>query len=397
MSEVLSNPYENPYEYQQQELLDELLQPQPTVIALEGGPCGGKSSLLAHLEQESEQHKRPLVVLPEIATQHISLLQQEGISIPELAQHNRPLYLDFQQNILKDIVEVIDAMKDMYAQTNAIIVTDRCDIGSYITTSERSAIYSSLGLQGAPYLTHVDQLYYLPSIARTAPERYASLQATNGARYEDTAEAAQTCNANLAAVGDHPEFHIVWGEDLDETIRSATQAILSPETEQEVKMAVEDNVARSLIDASIREGSFITQHDIRQSYHQLGGQEFRLRMQQSQPGYTHFFLTIKTGSGITRQEIQRKLTGKQYDMLYAAPRLGNALEKTRYAFLGDRNSSTKKRFWVADQYKNFLEPKWHFETDVLHEDEVPEVYATYSDIMQPTREKAADLIYKYSV
>jgi len=372
----------------QQELLERLLQPQPTVIAIEGGPCGGKSTLLAEIERQAEGVNRQVVIIPEVATPHIEELKRAGFTVPELAQNNRPGFLEFQQNILAGIIAEIEAKKDEYKDTDAIIVMDRCDIGAYVTPEENKLILRNLERVISPLHEHVDKIYYLPSVAREDPEKYDRLKHTNTGRYEEAGAAIATCEANLWAVSAHPELHISWGGEFAEKMRRVAQSILQPELEWEIKQSVSHPDAINILEVS----EILCMHGIYQSYHELQGQEFRLRKQQSL-GARSFFLTIKRGEGVRRTEVQRRITADEYEMLRQVPRLGNELYKTRYTLLDTPDGDGRRRLWNADTYEQPYIPRWHFETDVETEAEADELDLLYKGIRKRVTTSARDLIY----
>jgi len=379
--------HNEPY-VRQQELLEKLLQPQPTVIAIEGGPCGGKSTVLAEIERQAEGIDRPVVIIPEVATFSIEELKRTGHTVPELAQNNRPAFLEFQQNILAGIITEIEAKKDEYRYANAIIVIDRCDIGAYVTPEEYRIILDNLEKETSPLHEYVDRVYYLPSVAREDPKKYEALKHTNTERYEEADTAIATCEANLWAVAAHPELHISWGGEFTEKMRRVVQGILQPELEGEIKQAVSHPDAVDILGAS----EVLCMHGIYQSYHKLQGQEFRLRKQQSL-GARSFFLTIKQGEGVLRTEIQRRITADEYKVLQQAPRLGNELYKTRYTLLDTADSDGRRRLWNADTYEQPPIPQWHFETDVETEAEADELDLLYEGIRKRITTSARDLIY----
>lgn len=314
------------------EKLTELMKPRPTVIGLEGGPCGGKTTLAERLKNLDSD--RPIVVLPEAASQHIAKLQEQGISVGELAENDRDGYLAFQADILRTINENIDKATEAYSGTDAIIIADRCDIGAYLAPEEYRQILDNLGMDMPPMLSKIDQIHYLPSVARQAPKKYDELMATNSARYETLEQAQATCQANLAAVARHPELHVAWGNELekfDEKMDSLIQNIINPENETEY--AFEWNNAADVIKRARNLGNFLSSQQIEQSYHQLDGQEFRLRKTVTEHGEELYSFTVKQGDGHERHELQRRLTEEEYDLLAKTPRESRMLRKTRYEFL----------------------------------------------------------------
>jgi thymidylate kinase len=370
----------HPQEYQEQQaLLEQLCAPQPTVIGVEGGPCSGKTTLINRLSELATDQDRTVVLLPEAATPHIEKLTASGRSISELAVHDRPAYLAFEADVLRTIVDSIEEAKRLHANTNAIIVADRVDIGAYLSEAEYVAVLAMIGLDTIPMLGIVDQLYYLPTVARENSQRYEELKRTNPARYETSEEAVATCQANLAAVSRHPELHIGWtgpGQVFEDTIAHAVSMILSPEVEAEVKLTETAHGRGRVLDlvrTARNERTLISQNDIEQAYYELQEMTYRLRRLTTVHNETLHTFTIKSGEGITRSEVQRRITPEQFACLSAVPQVGALLRKTRYSFL-HVDDAERTRIMHADWYNDVL--RWDIETDVTDSSEAEAVTAT---------------------
>ena len=76
------------------------------VICIDGGPCSGKSSVMRHLE--AQEYPVPVVFVPEMATQIDARLRRAGSSLGQLAVHDRPAYLEVQQEIVDGYRQRID-------------------------------------------------------------------------------------------------------------------------------------------------------------------------------------------------------------------------------------------------------------------------------------------------
>jgi hypothetical protein len=356
---------------EQREIIRKLLLPQPTVVGIEGGPCSGKTTFIKKLEEGSSG--RQVVCLPEAATHHIEKLALQGIEFAGLAQRDRDAYLNVEKKILKSIVADIESAMEVYAGTDAIIVADRTDIGAYVTNSEYSAILAELGLEMPPMLSHVDQMHYLPTVARMKPELYGALKSSNQHRVEeDSQEAVEVCIANQAAVARHPEFHMLWQENFEATIDAMVSCVLHPEQESEVKLKpiVEGDATYILLQG----GELMNSAEIEQTYYELDDQVFRLRRTQTDHGEILYAFTIKHGDGITRKEIQRKIDCKTFDLLSQCDQIGEPLHKNRtMALLDDSVEPGRRRLWAFDRYYDRRLPEWNLETDVADEAEAHQV------------------------
>jgi hypothetical protein len=285
--------------------------------------------------------------------------------------------LAFEADVLSTIISDIKEAVAAFEGTDAIIVADRTDIAAYVSPDEYKHILKLIGLERSPILDIVDQLYYLPSVALEDPSKYEGLKATNPARYETLEHAQATCRANLASVVRHPELHVAWGgfEDFGAKIESLANAILHPEREAEIKLKP-SHPNRRTVEHMLEQSEVLTTASIKQSYHELDGICFRLRKTITDHNEVLYAFAIKTGEGLQRQEIARRLTESDYLCLAEAKKIAPPLEKTRYSFLHRDVPSIDqprvlpaKRLWVADRYFDRRLDEWSLETDVHSEAE----------------------------
>lgn len=378
---------------QQRDLVEGLLAPQPTVIGLEGGPCSGKTTLSAAIAAGAAEIGRPVVIVPEAASEHLARLSASGRTLGELAVHDRPAYVAFERDVLGTIIARLEQTRQAHVGTDAIVVADRVDIGAYVSHAEHRQLFTHFGLWRPPMYDLVDKVIFLPSVASERPDLYGDLRGTNKDRVEVSADvAAGVCAANLQAVRRHPELQVAWGGDFGNKIRRLAEAVLHPEVEGEVKLGVSPAEAKAFLDKAAQTGGLLNDMTIYQSYHQLGGQEFRLRESTSVEGTDRFF-TVKTGQGALRRELQRTLNQEQLTLLGRAQRLGRTLVKQRFVVLDDSQPDGRRRLWYADNYRSPGIDEWHFETEVEDEAEAKQIAAQY-----PTRrritESAKELIFK---
>lgn len=371
--------YLNPEHHHQRGIVSELTRPRPTVVAVEGGPCSGKTTLLERLRQSLNE--RRVVFLPEAATEHILRFQTEGVDIGRLPSDDRPGWLALEKAILNTIQQNIEEARTIYEGTDTVIVTDRCDIGAYVTPEEYSSLLAELEYEMPPMLSHVDQLYYLPSLARIDPSRYERLKSNNPARVEDAQLATEICERNLQAVGRHPELHVAWGGDFELTCQQLVSSIQNPEQEIEKKFLLAGD--RGGIEAFVMGGEEVSRSAIKQTYHLLDGNTFRLRETMTQEGELLRSFTLKQGVGVNRREIQRPVDENTYQLLSQCPRIGEPLLKERLVVLR-YEMGTRRRAWTCDRYFDRRLPEWTIETDVEDEKEARHLRGTQADLMPTT-------------
>jgi hypothetical protein len=347
--------YVHPDKRQAIALLHSLQEPHPTVVALEGGPCGGKTTVLSKLDLMAltHEHDRPLVLLPEAATEHATALHASGRTVPELAQNDRHEFIQFETRVLRSIVDSIETAVEANKDTDAIIVADRADIATYVSHDEHDYILHCLNYASPPHLRLVDKIVFMPSLAQIDPVLYESLAVSNPARYESAPNAISTCNRNLGAVAIHPELSLHWTPNFTAKVDGVLDEILYPESEIEAKFTSVKDFPYDNVNAVIKKmtvASLPALH-LTQSYHELDGQEYRLRRGMTGPnGDLFYHFAVKTGVGSEKHELRRTITHDQYKLLGAwATHFGTLIKYRARHLLPDGDSL---RVLSADYYQN---------------------------------------------
>jgi len=317
----------------QKQLFESIIAPHPTVIAIEGGPCGGKTTLLNELQAISHEHSRPFVLIPEVATKEILKLVKQGTDFVDLAL-NYDRFIAFETNILHQIIKNINQAKQEHAGTNAIIVVDRSDVKPYLDKKDYQQILTNLELNLPPIIDLIDKVVYLPTVARSAPGVYQQLMVSNPSRYENVTDAITTCDRNLQAAIINPEVSIYSDNDFKTKIDRALFDILNPEIEIETKFTADDSqhivdVFEMLNQISNR---YLNTVELYQTYHQIEGQEFRLRHGVVDEEYDFYHMSIKQTLGYANHELRRTLNLDEYELLYSSQH-SDPLHKWRSRFL----------------------------------------------------------------
>lgn len=347
-----------------------LLAPQPVIIGIEGGPCGGKTTLTEQIVAEAESRGQPVYVLPEVATKHILKLHEQGFSIPELAANDREGYLAFQMAVLGDINQRLISAKKEFAGTDTLILSDRLSNRPYITGEEYEELCRRLGYGPNEVIqNHVDKVIYLPSVAKVAPELYGELQLTNTARYETLDQAIATCDRTLSSVAAHPELHIVAdGQDFDAKMRRAKNLAFDNQNEYETKWRPADEVELvEWIKAKQKAGEVLNSIEIGQSYHRLpDGTTYRLRAGTGSDGQDFYHFTVKQRHEYGSREINRIITEQQYQTLADQPCQG-WLFKKRFVVLDNW------QVWHCDFIMDGDEGFWIVEAEVTCPEEIDNI------------------------
>jgi hypothetical protein len=346
------------------EVLNRLLTPQPTVIGIEGGPCGGKTTLVEKLVKEARELGRNVVVLEEVAGEFINALPGGAKEFAYILENDRPRFIEIEIAILNKIIEKIKNALEEHEGTDTLILADRSTVKPYLTAEENEEVLAAIGYNQSPHVSLVHTMVYLPSVARESREKYEELKATNSARYETSDVAIQVCTANFDAVKDHPELHVLWGAPFDEKIAEAVELIFNPTREIEAKFEPSVHGAvEAMLETKLESGEYITSAAIEQSYHILDDTEYRLRKNTNENGAVVYYCSFKEVlSSDEKEEKRQAISRKDYEILAEQTCIGR-LEKTRHSFFHTDEGTGKRRVWVADEY-NYEDRFWNLEIEV---------------------------------
>jgi thymidylate kinase len=338
---------------QQRELFNELLSPQPTIIAIEGGPCAGKTTLLNELGKVAKDQDRQLVLLSEIATPLIFELTRQGTNFLEVAE-NPEKFIEFETLILKNIIDNINRAKLDHAGTDALIVIDRVDVKPYLQEFEYQQVLDNLGLNLPPIIELVDKVIYLPTVARREPEKYITLASTNPSRYEDAYEAVATCDRNLEVASLNPDFAIYSDQDFDIKIRRAIADILNTENQTVNQFSAngsEDilHIYENLSQISTRLNTI----SLHQTLRQIDGQEFVLRRGEIEGEYEFYdFFTNQDSDS----QIHRSLSRDECKLLSGSEFVGRLHKyRSRYIFEFEGRDYVLSHDYYDEHQKSVIE------------------------------------------
>lgn len=301
-----------------------------SVIAITGGPCGGKSTLLAKAHQWLQEHDKHVVVVSETATELITA----GLSFGVVGIEN------FQKAVLSYSIK----REDMYTEMARTIPGDKdvvilCDRGlldciAYVGEEKFAEIVSAMGLKHNELRDRYRMVVHMVTAADGAQEYYTL--ANNAARSESPEEARALDQKTQHAWLRHPHHVIIdnstdFDEKIRRTIRAFARVLNMPEpTETERKFLVK-NFTPSMIP------SHAIAIDIEQDYLVLseiafGERRVRKSTCDGQPSY-YYTEKVETGSFGTRIERERQIDQGEYERLLEDrdPRL-DTVKKTRYCF-----------------------------------------------------------------
>lgn len=189
------------------------------MIAISGGPCGGKTTAMAEIVRWCQDHGFTPIVVPEAATSLIN----SGLN---------PLSADFQDFILSDIIHAENLrLKAAYSGVykDPVLIGDRgrMDGQAYVRSPEEfTAALERVGLKITEARDIYDGVIFLDSAADGAEEFYTT--GNNEARRESLEEALILNNRTKAAWHGTPHLIVIdnkAGEDFDRKIQRCVEAL----------------------------------------------------------------------------------------------------------------------------------------------------------------------------
>lgn len=173
----------------------------PTIV-ITGGPCAGKTSALAALQERFARDGVPAVFVPEAATDLI---------LSGIAPWTCDSMLTFQTQVMAlQVKREIKALQEAEALgPDALIVCDRgiCDSHAYLTDDDYHQALQDNGLSESLALARYDAVFHLQSIAIANPAAYTN--ANNEARFENAEEAVAADARTQAAWKGHRNLTVI--------------------------------------------------------------------------------------------------------------------------------------------------------------------------------------------
>ena len=171
------------------------------VIAITGGPCAGKTSAMGVLRERLDQLEIPALFIPEAATELI---------LAGIAPWTCSSMLEFQTHVIaRQLERETDVFEEARSANVAAVICDRgiCDSHAYLSDDEYLRALDANGIDHEQALARYDAVFHLDSIAKDRPEEYT--RDNNGARFENSEEAALVNERVVSAWAGHPSFHAI--------------------------------------------------------------------------------------------------------------------------------------------------------------------------------------------
>ena len=197
-------------------------------IALTGGPCGGKSTVLRELSFDANMEGKFLCV-PEAAT----LLLPGFLAVKTEVDINPSWQIHLQRSITATQISLENTYEE-YAAANGIglLICDRGIMDAPVYTPGGTELLSEeFGISVDDAYNRYAQVIHLESLATASPDRFGV--AGNDVRYESLEQARGVEYRTRDAWAMHPNWNFIAGNDLSNKCKMALGIIrnqLPPES-----------------------------------------------------------------------------------------------------------------------------------------------------------------------
>lgn len=303
-------------------------------IVITGGPCAGKTTLLAMANERLRSLGRRVLVCPEAATMAI----MGGLRPWEMGD---AAYFDFQQELLRMQMSH-EAFFTRNADPETIILFDRgtMDNSAFCKDGQWSALMDEMSYNVSMLRDQrYDGIIHLTTAAIGAEHAY-TLE-NNAARTETPEQAAEIDRKIMSAWVGHPHLKVIdnsggdFGRKMTRAVSAICELVGHPHPVEYERKFVIDVRPGEVESVLVRNGVVWTKIDIEQTYLDGGDKESRIR-RWSQNGSSVYFHTLKSpGPKNGRIEKERQITPREYWTLRQDSR--DSIRKSRYTFVHGNN------------------------------------------------------------
>ncbi len=306
-------------------------------IVLTGGPCAGKTTALARIEEDLQEKGYYVLIVSESATELIKGgIKPFGDNAIKMFDFQR-LIVEYQLNKEKTYEEAIKLLPN---DKKCIIVYDRgvMDNKAYVSDSEFADILKQLDLNQLYLLDRYDMVIHLVTAA-DGKEEYYTLS-NNQARTETVEQAKQMDKKSLKAWTGHNNLVIIDNRtDFEDKMKNLLDSIHN-------LLGNPFPLKRQKIYAIDINNSLIPDCDeIKLEYFYLENcdkYERRLK-KRTQNNQTTYYLTVQSrNKGLSKIVTDKKITAKEFERLLSSQNVKATLKKSRYCF------SQNKQYFKLD-------------------------------------------------
>lgn len=312
------------------------------MIALTGGPCAGKSTALATLEQRLVNLKYRVILLDEMATNTINsgihpanFGEVYQIIIAQLIDSREKIYLDFIKRYFKESDKVV-------------VISDRGLMDGLAYSSPdffRDVVLKSIRTNEIEAKHRYEGVFHLVTAAIGAEEFYT--RSNNKARMETLEQAAEMDRKTLACWVGHPHLRVISNEnvDFDGKTNNLMKEVLSLLGEP-IPYETERKFLIFKPTITVLKQLGATKVDIVQTYLKSeNGVERRIRQRGVDGNYTYYYTEKEKVSSGKRIERERSISQEEYiSLLVEADTTKHQIVKERHCFV------YKSKYFELDIY-----------------------------------------------
>ena len=310
-------------------------------IVITGGPCAGKTTGLSYVEQEMTKRGYKVVFVGETATELI------------LGGFGTKAYKEFSD--FESAVLSMQLLKEDFYEKQCKYLPDEkvllvCDRGTmdckgYIGEKTFAEILDKLGLNEINLRDDYDGVFHLVTAAKGAEEYYTL--SNNGARSESIEEAREMDDKTIASWTGCPHFRVIdnstnFEDKLKRLVKEICACLGEP-----IPMEIERKYLIEKPDLEKLEAMpNCNKVDIVQTYLQTDDDsETRIRQRGKDGSYVYTVTTKRKVSDIQREEVERRITEREYlTLMMSSDTQLKQVKKTRYLLTYDN------RYYEIDVY-----------------------------------------------
>lgn len=346
-----------------------------TRIVLTGGPCAGKSTGLAIIEQRLRSLGYNVIIMDEMATNAL----RSGVTPIDLGVDFQYLLVQLQKNRDKAYDEIIKYLGD-----KIVVLYDRgiLDGQAYCTNEEFDSVLDKAGLMRNQIRDYYDGVFHLVTAADGAANFYTT--ENNSVRTETPEEAIAKDKLTLSCWVGHPHLRIINNEDRDfsqkmNKLMQEITGLLGEPTPFEIERKFLINMPDI---AELKKKYKIVKTNIIQTYLKSDNNTERRVRQRGIPGdYVYYYTEKEDVSHGKRIERERKISQSKYiTLLGEADTSLHQISKTRYCIV------YKDRYFELDIYP-FWNDKAILEIEVESIDAKVDMIPEISIIKEVTDDK----------
>lgn len=320
-------------------------------IVLTGGPCAGKTTALAKIEQDLISLGYKVFVVGESATELIkSGVRPFGDKCLNLVEFQKIIML---YQLQKE--EIYNKVLEQYTNDNVVIIYDRgiLDNKAYINDQQFKEVLNYISYNKnkkiceEDLLDRYDMVIHLVTAADGKKEAYTLNN--NSTRTEGIEEAIKLDKKTMNAWIRHPNLKIIDNEEsfntkIDNVMQKIYELLNNPIIlRTQLKFNVElENYALEQI-----KKNYIPL-DIEQIYLKNNFYEERIRKVTTDNNSTYYYTKqIKKENGESEVIINKRISHEEYNLLKNTCEIEDIIYKRRYTFIID------KQYYRLDEYDNY--------------------------------------------